>query len=216
MQLQSCLRSAIEVCKPSTVRITSPNATHDYIKANRCESNRRKASLQSLLRSLVQHHDTQSLLKLPFPDYLIPEVDTLLVSLARKHLPFSVTPTQAPQYHQVLYTWRIRNNNFRGAAEILYERLQRLKQTTAKVFEPDDETLVEAYLVLINTLACLGKDEGWILAEGIETPLAPKGKRKIVTLEDVRREYQSELDRRSEMQQGRFPLLAGGDAMDVL
>lgn len=104
----------------------------------------------------------------------------------------------------------------------------RLKAVGGSVFEPDDETLLEAYLVLINTLACLGKEDGWVLAEGIAEESwehggavgggfngAERKRRRIVRLEDVRREYQSELDRRSEMQQGRFPLL-GGDAMDVL
>jgi len=154
---------------------------------------------------------------LDIPNYLITDVDSILVSLARKHLPFSPTPTLTPQYHQILYAWRIHNNDYRGAAEILFERLQRLKQTTAKVFEPDDETLVEAYLVLINTLACLGKDDAWILADSAEGEIGvKKSKRRIVTLEEVRREYQSELDRRSEMQQGRFPLLGGGEPMDVL
>lgn len=173
--------------------------------------------MQSLLQSLIEHYDTKTLIALPFPKVLIPEVDSILGSLARKHLPFSPTPTSTPQYHQVLYTWRIHNKDFRGAAEILFERLQKLQHATAKVFEPDDETLLEAYLVLINTLACLGKEDGWILAEGIESDHGfKKGKRRVITLEDVRREYQSELDRRSEMQQGRFPLLGGGDAMDVL
>lgn len=189
---------------------------------------RRKASLQSLLQSLIQHHQTSTLLTLPIPSYLVAEVDNLLVSLCRKHLPFSPTPTQTPQYHHVLYTWRIHQNDFRGAAEILYERLVRLKAVGGSIFEPDDETLLEAYLALINTLACLGKEDGWILAEGITEESwehggavggglngAERKRRRIVRLEDVRREYQSELDRRSEMQQGRFPLL-GGDAMDVL
>lgn len=159
------------------------------------------------------------LLSLPFPEYLLPEVDAILLSLARKHLSISPTPTPGQlQYHQVMYTWRIHNNDFRGAAEILFERLQRLRHSTAKVFEPDDETLVEAYLVLINTLACCGKDEGWILAENVEEEYqrgkSVSKKRRIVTLEDVRKEYQAELDRRSEMQQGRFALTAG-DEMDM-
>jgi WD40 repeat protein/tetratricopeptide (TPR) repeat protein len=183
----------------------------------------RKTSLQALLQSLIATNRMSTLLSLPFPDYLLPEVDDILLSLARKHLSFSPTPTPGqPQYHQVMYTWRIHNNDFRGAAEILFERLQRLRHSTAKVFEPDDETLVEAYLVLINTLACCGKDEGWILAERVEEEYQRgksvsanhSKKRRIVTLEDVRKEYQAELDRRSEMQQGRFALTAG-DEMDM-
>ena len=80
-------------------------------------------------------------------------------------------------------------------------------------------------MVLINTLACCGKDEGWILAERVEeedqrgkvgagsVTAGHSKKRRIVTLEDVRKEYQAELDRRSEMQQGRFALTAD-DQMD--
>ncbi|GAB7348628.1 hypothetical protein MBLNU459_g7002t1 [Dothideomycetes sp. NU459] len=190
----------------------------------------RKASLQSLLQSLITTNSTQTLLSLPFPTHMLPEVDAILVSLARKHLAFSPTSTPGtPQYHQVIYTWRIHNGDFRGAAEILFERLQRLRHATAKVFEPDDETLLEAYLLLINTLACCGPDDGWILAEGVSGDVAHPAaavakpaqppRRRVVTLEDVRREYQAELDRRSEMQQGRFALVGGGggdDAMDVL
>lgn len=86
--------------------------------------------------------------------------------------------------------------------------------------------------MLINTLACCGADEGWILAEPVEgaAQLMKEGKigkgargevrrakRRIVTLEDVRREYQAELDRRSEIVQGRFAFgVGGGEAMDVL
>ncbi|KAI5245957.1 hypothetical protein E4T42_06584 [Aureobasidium subglaciale] len=183
----------------------------------------RKTSLKALLQSLIASNRIDTLLSLPFTEQFLPEVDDILLSLARKHLSFSPTPTPGrPQYHQVMYTWRIHNNDFRGAAEILFERLQRLRHSTAKVFEPDDETLVEAYLVLINTLACCGKDEGWILAERVEeeyqrgksVSAKHNKKRKIVTLEDVRKEYQAELDRRSEMQQGRFALTAG-DEMDM-
>lgn len=124
-----------------------------------------------------------------------------------------------PQYHQLLYTWAIHNTDFRLAAEILFERLQLLKASEG-VFAPENETLVEAYLALINCLACLGREDGWVLADGGKTG---GGGRRIVTLEDVRREYQSELDRRSEMEYGRFPLLGAGgggmigrgDAMDV-
>lgn len=67
--------------------------------------------------------------------------------------------------------------------------------------------------MLINTLVCCGPEDGWILAED-----GKEGKRRIVRLEDVRREYQAELDRRSEVSLGRFAFLAGGaaEAMDVL
>lgn len=141
---------------------------------------------------------------------------------------------------------------------MLYERLQRLKVAKGRNFEDEeDEELMGLYLVLLNTLACCGPDEGWILAERVDaeqqipgaakaqTPVSfarrlgnavlgssggdggaqdgsgagevektKEPKRKIITLEDVRREYQAELDRRSEILQGRFAIT--GDAMDVL
>lgn len=89
--------------------------------------------------------------------------------------------------------------------------------SNADVFADEDgeesrlETdLMDTYLLLINTLSCCG-DEAWILAE--PTTDTGKGKRRVVTLEDVRREYQGELDRRSEIAQGRFPLVGlNGDA----
>jgi len=73
--------------------------------------------------------------------------------------------------------------------------------------------------VLINTLACLGKEDGWVLAEGVEgenSGSSRKSKRRIVTLDDVRRDYQGELDRRSEMQQGRFSLLVDGESIGLM
>ena len=42
------------------------------------------------------------------------------------------------------------------------------------------------------------------------------GKRRLVTIADVRREYGAELDKRSDILQGRFPLVFGDDQMDVL
>jgi len=48
---------------------------------------------------------------------------------------------------------------------------------------------------------------------------AMKEKRKVVTIEDVRRGYQKELDRRSVIESGRFRFMGGnreGDERDVL
>ncbi|KAL1306833.1 hypothetical protein AAFC00_005489 [Neodothiora populina] len=219
----------------------------------------RKANLQSLISSLIhsslspssetsmsQQSPLTLLTSLPFPSHMYPEIDQILLTLTKKHLPFSPvassTATPLPQYHQVMYAWRMHTQDFRGAASILYDRLQLLRSASSsttsttvgetstskppvvasKVFEPDDETLLEAYLVCINALACLGKEDGWVLVDHASSSsvvvvgaaaaaaAAAAKKRKIVTLEDVRREYQTELDRRSDMLHGRFPLLGGG------
>ena len=78
--------------------------------------------------------------------------------------------------------------------------------------------------MLINTLASVQPDQAWILAEQRVDENAitwgigkAKGilKRRVVTLEDLRKEYQAELDRVSAMENGQFAF-TGGDEMDVL
>ena len=160
-----------------------------------------------------------------------------MLSLARKHLASSTHDTPGvPSYDRILYAWRISRDDFRGAAAVLFERLGRLKYGANpaahshshghggfgadgfggvngngnEAEDLDDGSVLETYLLLINTLACCGAEEGWIVVDGT----AANAKRRIVTLEDVRREYAAELDRRSEMLQGRFALV--GDGMDVL
>lgn len=169
--------------------------------------------------------------QLPFPSDLVAEVDHILLSLSRKH---DATSTGV-SYHGILYSWRVSRENYRGAAEGLFERLQTLKATTDDLrddvvsSDKQADDVLETYLLLINTLACCGPDEGWILAElgpvadrrtsMNSLSLAIAGKRRIVTLDDVRAEYQAELDRRSEIAHGRFALFAperDGMEIDVL
>jgi hypothetical protein len=166
------------------------------------------------------------LLSFPFVK-LTKEADEVLVNMAKKTLNMSVQP----QYHKVLYAWRISKGDYRGAAQCTFDRLERLKTDSEVTRNPEDKRLVEAYLLLINTLVCIGKDEAWVIKEPTAGELngAGKGKkaptngfsagagtkRSIVTLDDVRREYQEELDRLAAMEQGQFAF-AGGDAMDVL
>ena len=173
--------------------------------------------MHQLVTTLLVSSDASTLISLPFPSSLAPSVDTVLATLARKQLssPALDASGTAPAYDRILYAWRISRDDYRGAASVLYERLERLKSAAhahgATVLDPDDETLCEAYLVLINCLACCGREEGWILVDG-DAEGGAKG-RRIITLEDVRRSYQAELDRRSEMVQGRFALV--GEEMDV-
>lgn len=79
----------------------------------------------------------------------------------------------------------------------------------------------DSYLAVINLLACAGKENDWVLSEGDGGGLkmgahAVKEKRKVVTIHDVRRDYQSELDRRSIIESGRFGFVGGGEEMDML
>lgn len=91
---------------------------------------------------------------------------------------------------------------------------------------------MHCYLGIINTLACVGEGEQYILAEGrIEDGLIGGGgngfgvgigkakkmlKRQVVTLEGLRKEYQAELDRVEAIERGAYPFVDQGDEMDIL
>ncbi|KAK3672264.1 hypothetical protein LTR78_007804 [Recurvomyces mirabilis] len=157
------------------------------------------------------------------------EVDGILEELARREMASgsgsgsgSGTTVSGPAYYQLLYALRTQRGDFRGAAEILYEHLQRLLANPHDPVnqDPEDETVVRCYTLLINTLACCcgdgavneaaeQEDEAWILAEAIPGVSAQGARRKLVRLGDLRREYAGELDRREGLLRGRFPVVGG-------
>ncbi|KAK5241352.1 hypothetical protein LTR16_009470 [Cryomyces antarcticus] len=202
---------------------TTEKSTH----ANHPASSR-KAALTTLLTTIVHASQTALLLSLPFTD-LAADVDAILLSLCARTLNIA----SGPPYHKLLYAWRLQHGDFRGAAEALWDRLQRLRDSSAAAHDPGEEMVTHAYLALINCLASVAPDQAWILVEGALEPAkgaggrAGKGKaklgaggpmrkkRRVVTLEDVRREYQEELDRVAALEHGRFPF-GGADEMDVL
>ncbi|KAJ4367694.1 hypothetical protein N0V83_007279 [Neocucurbitaria cava] len=153
---------------------------------------------------------------------LADDVDAILSSLCHKTLNLA----SGPPYHQMLYSLRISRNNFRGAASILFERLQRLKTTSSKIHDPADDSLTQCYLMMINTLSSVRQEDAYILAEqkvdGVAPPQWGIGqgkkllKRQIITLETLRKEYQAELDRVAAIESGQFPFVDPRDDMDIL
>jgi tetratricopeptide (TPR) repeat protein len=209
----------------------------------------RRSGVRRLVEGAVKKGDVPALMELDFKGEMGTEADRVLEEMARKELASSspsATTGGTPAY-QILYAFRTQRADFRGAAEILYERLRRITNSEL-VYEddPEDETLVHLYVLLINTLACCGEEEAWLLAStttstsgaGMEqqqqTPVMQRSgmlqggkKRRLVTLADLRREYTALLDQRSEVACGRFAFvgggaaanargIGGGEAMDVL
>jgi hypothetical protein len=182
---------------------------------------RKHSSLQTLITSMVSQQQAAQMLRYPFVG-LADEVDTILSSLCQKTLNL----ISGPPYHQTLYSFRIARNNFRGAASILHERLQRLTSTSSKHHDPSDNSLTQCYLMIINTLSSVSKEDAYILAdqkvEGAGPPQWGIGqgkkllKRQVVTLESLRKEYQAELDRVAAIESGQFPFVDAADEMDVL
>ena len=185
-----------------------------YDALQKCNEDLRRANLRLLVETCIKQDAVPALLDLPFSAELAADADAALLSLAKRSL--ASTSSATKPHHQILYAFRTQRGDFRGAAEILYEHLERLRHSGSQQYQdPEDETALQAYLLLINTLACCGEGEGWLLAEPIEGVHQAGEKRKLVTLEEVRRDYSAELDRRSDILQGRFPLVGGGDEMDV-
>jgi DNA repair protein RAD51/nuclear pore complex protein Nup160 len=176
------------------------------------------SALQTLITTMAQQSQAGRLLRFPFGT-LCGAVDDILNTLCHRTLNMA----SGPPYHQILYAFRISRNDFRGAALILYDRLQRLKSSSAKAHDPADESMVQCYMLIINALSSVSEEEAYILADqrldesswGIG-----KGKkmlkRQIVTLETLRREYAAELDRVAAIENGQYPFMDGADEMDIL
>ncbi|CBX92349.1 hypothetical protein LEMA_P050550.1 [Plenodomus lingam JN3] len=181
----------------------------------------KRSNLQSLITSMISQSQATELLKFPFVG-LTNDVDAILSSLCHQTLNLA----SGPPYHQTLYSFRISRQNFRGAASILYERLQRLKTTSSKIHDPADESLAQCYLMIINTLASVNKEDAYILADqkidGIAAPQWGIGqgkkllKRQVITLDSLRKDYQAEIDRVAAIESGQFAFVDPTDDMDIL
>ena len=182
-----------------------------------------KSALTALLKEMISTDGNPEaishLLRLPFskPD-LRNHVDVALDNLANQHSPSATSSS----FHRVLYAWRIRHSDFRGAAVVLWERLQRLKARGDIDHDTEMQAVRKDYLALINVLACVEPGQAWILAEpdvdvtgdvnsgglaaanGDTIGGSRKGTRRLVTLEDVRKEYQGVLDRVAAIETGAF------------
>ena len=158
-----------------------------------------KSALSSLITGILAASGpgTAGLQKiLHFPTTLIPNiashVDDILASLARKQTSFSsYLDTESkwadstPDYQRILQAYRIARGDYRGAAEIAYRNVQRLRHardhSTHLVLararetaddnrpveedDPESKEIRHELLSLINLLACVDKSESYILVD---------------------------------------------------
>ena len=97
-----------------------------------------------------------------------------------------------------------------AAAYVLYERLQRLRTANVGSTDPNSRVVADGYLALINVLSCVGEDQAWILSEtrvdadGVSSGGNKRAKldgsrtthkREVLTLADIKAEYQTEVER---------------------
>jgi hypothetical protein len=93
----------------------------------------------------------------------------------------------------------------------MYERLQRLRTANVGSTDPNSRVVIDGYLALINVLSCVCDDQAWILSDtrvdgsdGATDRSTKRTKldgtrathqRQILTLADIKAEYQSEVER---------------------
>ncbi|EOD46718.1 hypothetical protein UCRNP2_6553 [Neofusicoccum parvum UCRNP2] len=201
--------------------VQSSNFRDAYGALSRYPDNKlRRSALTTLVKKMISQKQMPLLITFPFTRQL-EDVDAILATLCRDTLNVST----GPPFHRLLYSFRIAKNNYRGAAQILYDLITRLKSSSVALQDPSDDSITSTYMTLINTLSLVNEQDQYLLVGQREgeggLKAVPDGKacapRRLVTLEDLRREYQAELDRVAAMETGRFAFSAGGgDDMDVL
>lgn len=176
----------------------------------------RHSSLRKLVDRMCETYHNQELVALPFPG-MQQDVENILDQKCKG----ATDIVNGFPYHQILYSWRIRHGNFRGAASVLLDRIRKLRKAGEgdKVIGQDilDTPVTSQYLLLINALSCVDKKEAWIYDEGqpdSEQQGHASSKRTVVSLADIRKQYQDELDRITAIQNNQFGFEAD-DVMDV-
>lgn len=170
-------------------------------------------------------HVLQSLPWAMYPQ-LARYMDDFLVSLA-KHQTFSESnpsgwPSRGDQLDNlsIVHAIRVSQKDYRGAMTILYDRLRWVRRSGRARHDPQATALRQTLLALINVMACVRPEEAYILADAAPNPIQSeandqsnahgdadtlkKRRRIIITLDDLRKEYQAALDRCSRIERGDF------------
>lgn len=176
---------------------------------------------------------------LPWSDnpQLAAQLETHLSSLASKQstLPSSGLwlKSSTVDYLSVLQALRLSRDDYRGAMRCLFDRLRLVQRSSHSRVDPQSTSLRHALLALINVMSCIDQNEAYIVADANQDPRlgsagakrkavldndkreekpAKQRKRIVITLEDLRKEYQQVLDKCSRIERGDFEL---GDEDDM-
>lgn len=175
-----------------------------------------RSSLRMLVTKMCEESSATQLISLPFIG-LQDEVDEVLAQKCQSIVDVSI----GISYHKILYAWRIKRNDFRGAATISLDHLQRLQSSGDgdKITGEDglETPVTKQYVALINALSCVDSKQAWILAEEVPKKGAKgaQAKRSVITLADVRRSYQEEMDRIAAIENDQFAFAGDDDEMDI-
>ena len=162
-----------------------------------------KAYLRRLVEKMCDSGQNGELISLPFSG-LQTKVDDILLEKCRSVRDI----VNGVPYHQILYSWRINHNDYRGAAAILLDRLQKLRRVGEgdKIGTDDalDTQVTRQYLLLINALSCVPPKEAYIL-EDMATPEndANQSRRGDDDLEECLGDLVQRLEADNKAQEGR-------------
>jgi len=199
--------------------------------------------LDTLLNASTSLSDTAGVVRklqgLPLLDHphLATQIDNHLASLAKKQTSIPSAgglwlSSSTVDYLSILHALRLSRKDFRGAVTVLFDRLRIIQKSGRARSDPQATSLRHALLALMNAMTCVPEDEAYILADSNDDPRigglglkrardqvssnqgpVRKRQRVIVTLEDLRKEYQKVLDRCSRIERGDFEF-GGGDEDD--
>ena len=135
-------------------------------------------------------------------------------------------------YLRILLAYRFEQSDLRGAVAVLLQRLNLVRKSSRARNDPQALELRRCFLFLINTLASVPADDAYVITEvAVEPGQADstsgttgdsqrgtkKRRRIVVTLDDLRREYQMLLDKCSRIERGDYEFYDredGGDEDD--
>ena len=159
--------------------------------------------------------------------HLARQMDQHLMTLT-KNQPLSTTYASADgkvDYLAAMHAIRISQKDYRGAITVLYDRLKLIRKSGRARHDPQGTTLRHALLALINLMVCVDPDEAYILVKVDQQGPIPDGidggnvthntdegddmrmkqrRRVVITLDDLRKEYQAVLDKCSRIERGDF------------
>lgn len=179
----------------------------------------------------------ETLQSLPWAMYphLARQMDQHLGSLAKQQTsagsksPDWLASDAKLDYPTIMYSIRVSQKDYRGAVTVLYDSLRLIRRSARARHDPQATDLRHVLLALINVMACVAPEEAYILTEadekiGFDSSHAhgehdggegragtQKRRRVIVTLEDLRKEYQAVLDKCSRIERGDFDFEVDGE-----
>ncbi|OCT52313.1 hypothetical protein CLCR_07914 [Cladophialophora carrionii] len=167
--------------------------------------------------------------------HLARHMDQHLVSLTKKQSTTSVWAlgNRRLDYLSIMHAIRLSQGDYRGAVTVLYDRLKAIRKSGRARHDPRGTALRHVLLALINLMACVAPEEAYIIVDiEDQKPVATgvnekdhantsnesddllqmkKRRRVVITLDDLRKEYQAVLDKCSRIERGDFDFDVDGE-----